>query len=501
LYALPEERQGHQGSLRDELVARARSALGAIEASRRRIDDLNVYPVPDGDTGTNLTLSVRAIVDALDRVQDGDRASLAREVSRAALMGARGNSGVILSQIIRGAAESLAESDDLARALRSASDTAYAQVGHPVEGTMLTAIRELAEEAEAGGDVDEILARGDASVARTRELLPTLREAGVVDAGALGLLELVRGFAGRSGAAPPPLAAPLESVTHELSRYRFCTSFVVEGDGLDAAALESELERLGDSILVVGGETALRVHVHTDEPERAVSLGQARGVVEALEVADMHEQIVARTHRLEQAACAVVAVADGAGNRELFESLGAIAVDGATSPSPRELLAVIESGDAREAILLPNDRNAVLAAEHAAEHASKPVRVLPTRTIQAGLSALVAFDPALSANENLPAMRAAAAAVVAGGVHARDGRFAGVVEGERIAEGASFDEVVRPVLDRLLGEPHGLLTVLTGAGAPVLDGLLAEVAAAHPGLEVELHEGGQSGYCVLLGAE
>jgi dihydroxyacetone kinase-like predicted kinase len=243
------------------------------------------------------------------------------------------------------------------------------------------------------------------------------------------------------------------------------------------------------------------VHVHTDEPERAVSLGRARGIVEALEVADMHEQIVARTHRLEQAACAVVAVADGAGNRELFESLGAIAVDGATSPSPRELLAVIESGDAREAILLPNDRNAVLAAEHAAEHASKPVRVLPTRTIQAGLSALVAFDPALSANENLPAMRAAAAAVVAGGVHARDGRFAGVVEGERIAEGASFDEVVRPVLDRLLGEPHGLLTVLTGAGAPVLDGLLAEVAAAHPGLEVELHEGGQSGYCVLLGAE
>jgi uncharacterized protein len=500
LYALPEERQGHQGSLRDELVARARSALGAIEASRRRIDDLNVYPVPDGDTGTNLTLSVRAIVDALERVDDGDRATLAREVSRAALMGARGNSGVILSQIIRGAAESLAESDDLARALRRASDTAYAQVGHPVEGTMLTAIRELAEEAEAGGDVDAILARGDASVARTRDLLPTLREAGVVDAGALGLVELVRGFAGRSG-APPPEAAPLESVAHELSRYRFCTSFVVEGEGMNAAALEGELEELGDSVLVVGSETALRVHVHTDEPERAVSLARARGVVEALEVADMHEQIVARTHRLEQAACAVVAVADGGGNRQLFESLGAIAVDGATSPSPRELLAVIEADDAREAILIPNDRNTMLAAEHAADHASKPVRVLPTRTIQAGLSALVAFDPALSADENLPAMRAAADAVVAGGVHARDGRFAGVVEGERVAEGPTFDAVVRPVLDRLLAEPHGLLTVLTGAEAPPLDELVAELAATHPGLEVEVHEGGQAGYCVLLGAE
>ena len=502
MYALPEERQGRQGGLRDELVGRARSALGAIEASRQHIDDLNVYPVPDGDTGTNLTLSVRAIVDALEGVEDGDRASLAREVSRAALMGARGNSGVILSQIIRGAAESLAESDDLARALRRASDTAYAQVGHPVEGTMLTAIRELAEEAEEGSDIDAILARGDAAVARTRELLPTLREAGVVDAGALGLVELVRGFAGRGHVtAPPPAAPPLASVGHELSRYRFCTSFVVEGDGLDAGALERDLEELGDSVLVVGSESALRVHVHTDEPERAVSLAGARGVVEALEVADMHEQIVARTHRLEQAACAVVAVADGAGNQQLFESLGAIAVDGATSPSPRELLEVIAADSAREAILLPNDRNALLAAEHAADHASKPVRVLPTRTIQAGLSAVVAFDPNLSADENLPAMRAAADAVVAGGVHARDGRFAGVVDGERVAAGTSFDEVVQPVLERLLARPHGLLTVLTGAGAPQLDGLLAELAAAHPGLEVELHEGGQSGYCVLLGAE
>src|SRR3989440_6465402 len=146
----------------------------ALEASRRRIDDLNVYPVPDGDTGTNLTLSVRAIVEALEGTDADDRESLAREVSRAALMGARGNSGVILSQIIRGAAESFAESDDLARALRRASDTAYAQVAKPEEGTMLTAIRELAAEAEAGGDLDAILARGDACVARTRELLPVL---------------------------------------------------------------------------------------------------------------------------------------------------------------------------------------------------------------------------------------------------------------------------------------------------------------------------------------
>jgi DAK2 domain fusion protein YloV len=499
---LPQERQGHQGSLRDELLARARGALGAIEAARQRIDDLNVYPVPDGDTGTNLTLSVRAIVEALEGSSADDRESLAREAARAALLGARGNSGVILSQIIRGAAESFAESDDLARALRRASDTAYAQVGKPVEGTMLTAIRELAEEAEAGGDVDAILARGDDCVLRTRELLPTLREAGVVDSGAAGLLELVRGFAGRAGeAAPAPLKVPLEAVGHELSRFRFCTSFVVEGDELDAGAFQGELERLGDSILVVGSPTALRIHVHTDEPERAISLGRARGAVELVEVADMHEQIVARTHRLEQAVCAVIAVADGDGNRRLFESLGALVVEGEPSPSPRELLAVIEADDAREAILLPNDRNVVLAAEHAADHASKPTRVLPTRTIQAGLSALVAFDAGLGAADNLEAMRAAADAVVAGAVHVRDGRWTGVVDGERVAEGASFDEVVRPVLERLLAEPRELLTLLTGAEPPALDGLVAELASTHPGLEVEVHEGGQTGCALYLGAE
>jgi DAK2 domain fusion protein YloV len=502
LHALPEERQGHQGSLRDELLARARGALGAIEAARQRIDDLNVYPVPDGDTGTNLTLSVRAIVEALEASPADDREPLANEVARAALLGARGNSGVILSQIIRGAAESFAESDDLARALRRASDTAYGQVGKPVEGTMLTAIRELAEEAEAGADVDAIIARGDDCVVRTREMLPTLREAGVVDAGAAGLVELVRGFAGRGvEAGGPPQTVPLEAVGHELSRFRFCTSFVVEGEELDAGALQGELEQLGDSILVVGSPTALRIHVHTDEPERAVSFGRARGAVELVEIADMHEQIVARTNRLEQAACGVVAVADGAGNRRLFESLGARVVDGEPSPSPRELLAVIEDDDAREAIVLPNDRNALLAAEHAADHASKPTRVLPTRTIQAGLSALVAFDPGLGAAENLQAMQAAADAVVAGAVHVRDGRWTGVVDGERVAEGSSFDEVVQPVLERLLAEPRGLLTLLTGAEPPPLDGLVAELASTRPGLEVEVHEGGQTGYALFLGAE
>src|SRR5215831_7098202 len=214
-----------------ELVDGARSS---IEANRHRIDDLNVYPVPDGDTGTNLTLTVRAIDEALHKDGPDDRAALAKELARAALMGARGNSGVILSQIVRGATDSLARSDDLARAFRSASDAAYRAVKKPVEGTMLTAIRELAEAAERGLSLPEIVAAGDDVVARTRDMLPVLRDAGVVDAGAAGLVEIVRGLAAVVAGEPLPVAPEhderlgLEAIHQELSRYRYCTVFVIE---------------------------------------------------------------------------------------------------------------------------------------------------------------------------------------------------------------------------------------------------------------------------------
>ncbi|HZO96832.1 MAG TPA: DAK2 domain-containing protein [Gaiellaceae bacterium] len=499
---MPQERQGHESGLRQAVLDRARAALGALEAARPRLDDLNVYPVPDGDTGTNLALSWRAVVDALEGSRAETREELAREVSRAALMGARGNSGVILSQVVRGAAASLAGSDDLARALRAASDAAYAGVRAPVEGTMLTAIRELAEEAEAGGDLDAIVARGEACVERTRELLHVLREAGVVDAGAAGLVELVRGLAGR-GPAPEraALAVTVRSLHRELSRYRYCTSFVVEGAALDAGALERALEPVGDSLLVVGDESALRVHVHTDDPERAVSIGRAGGAVEALDVVDMHEQIAARERRLARPACAAVAVAAGPGNRRLLESLGAVVVDGATSPSPGELLAAVEAGDALEAVLLPNGPEAVLAAEHAADHASKPVLVLATTSLPAGLSALVAFDPALPAAANLEAMAAAAAGVAAGAVEEHEGAWRAAADGATVAEAASFEEAARLLVEHLLAAPRSVLTLLAGERSPPLGGLLAELAAARPELEVEVHEGGQARPALLAAAE
>jgi len=369
----------------------ARGALDSLELSRERIDDLNVYPVPDGDTGTNLTLTVRGLVEALDASNAVDRQALAREATRAALMSARGNSGVILSQIVRGAADVLgaAEAVDgtaVARAFRGASDAAYGAVRKPVEGTMLTVIRSLAESAECSTSFEprELLAalleRGEEAVARTREQLDVLREAGVVDAGGAGLLELVRGLA--AAAAGETVAAPLaaepltvEAVHQELSRYRYCTTFVVEGDALDAQALEAEFERLGDSLLVVGDRTALKIHVHTDDPGAALSLGTRAGAIEGVEIADMHRQTEQREERLLAALpgggsrTGVVAVVAGDGNRRLFEELGAAhVVEGGQTmnPSTADLLAAVEAAGAEEVVLLPNNSNVVLAAEQAA---------------------------------------------------------------------------------------------------------------------------------------
>jgi hypothetical protein len=513
--------------VRDRVRRLVEGARAAIEANRRRIDDLNVYPVPDGDTGTNLTLTVRAVSEALAGEGADDRAGLAKEVARAALMGARGNSGVILSQIVRGATDALAESDDLARAFRSASDAAYRAVKKPVEGTMLTAIRELAAAAERGLSLDEIVAAGDDVVARTREMLPVLREAGVVDAGASGLVEIVRGIAaaasGHTLPAPPALEEPLglEAIHQELSRYRYCTVFVVEGERLDLGSLEAELEQLGDSLLVVGDANALKVHVHTDDPGRALSLGVARGIVGGVEVANMHEQTLEREERLshplrgDRAASSVVAVAAGAGNRALFESAGAIVVDGGETmnPSTADLVSAIEEAPADDVVVLPNNKNVIMAAEQAADHSSKRVRVVPTTSLQAGLAALVAFDPALDAEQNASAVADALSELATGavtvasrdvrlnGVDVREGQWLGLANGEPVAGGETFDEVVQAVLAKLLDEPRGLLTLLTGAGAPVLDRLLAELAEAHPELELEVHEGGQPHYPLLLAAE
>jgi uncharacterized protein len=520
----------------DVALALSRAALDSLERNRHRIDDLNVYPVPDGDTGTNLTLTVRSVVEALDQDanRDADRASLARFIARAALLGGRGNSGVILSVMIRGAADVLGAAQQvdraaIAAALRAASDLAYSKVSDPVEGTMLTATRVLAETAEAADEDDlpalmrRLVERGDAAVLHTQEQLDVLRDAGVVDAGAAGLLEVVRGIASDVTGEPLPEApeeerAGIESAHQELSRFRYCTGFVVEGQGLDADGLERELATFGDSLLVVGDETAIKVHVHTDEPGRALQLATAIGVVEAVEVANMHRQTAEREVRLLEvgtdgaAGTAVVAVSVGDGNRLLFEKSGATVVDGGETmnPSTEALLQAIESASAAEVVVLPNNANVFMAADEAASLATKPVRVVRSESIQEGLTAIVAHEPARAAEDDAAEMAEALEGVAAGAVTvasravpglAEPGDFLGLVEREPLAGGKELTPVAERVVETLLAEPRDMLTVLTGADEPELDGLLETIERRWPELEVEVHSGGQPHYSLLLSAE
>ena len=525
------------------------AALASLEANRARIDDLNVYPVPDGDTGTNLTMTVRAVADAVDHTSAASRHSLARDVARGALMGARGNSGVIFSQIVRGAADVLGETDEpmidagaTARALRGASDAAYRAVRRPVEGTMLSVIRELAEEAEArapgappvGELLLDLVRRGEDALARTPDALQVLKDAGVVDAGGAGLVELVRGVASAVTGEPiPEVPALLEehlshdAIHQELSQYRYCTVFLIEGADLDRDALEEELEQLGDSLLVVGDPSAIKVHVHTDDPGAALSIGTKAGTIDRIEIANMHEQTQEREERLlslvpdaPPAQSGVVAVVAGDGNRKLFESLAAqvgpisIVEGGQTmNPSTADLLRAVQSLDAEEAIILPNNSNIVLAAEHAAANADRTVEVIPATSIPAGLAAMVAFDGSRTAAENAAEMREAAAAVATGevtiasrdvklnGISITKGEWLGLADGEPVAGGSDFDDVSYAVVERLMSEPRELLTLLVGRDGADLDGLLDRIAAGHPTLEVDVQDGGQPHYHLLLSAE
>ena len=516
----------------------ARATLAHLEANRRRLDDLNVYPVPDGDTGTNLTLTVRAIVEAV-KASTADRGeTLAAEITRAALLGSRGNSGVILSQIVRGFAGEAGSHDPidaavLAQAFRAASDAAYAALRDPVEGTILTVVREMAEEAESvdlaaltpGELLDLVVARGEASVARTPELLDKLRDAGVVDAGGAGLVEIVRGLA--AGVAGRPIAqleegvetAGVDAIHQELSRYRYCTSFVVVGAGLDAEGLERDLRQLGDSLLVVGDASALKVHVHTDDHEAAIALGARLGDVIEREVADMHEQTREREERLAavlgagQLVTAVVAVVPGHGNRDLFESFtGTAVVDGGQSmnPSTAELIAAIEAAPAASVVVLPNNANVILSAEQAATHSAKTVEVVPTQSVPAGIAALTTYLPGLSAADNRTLMTEAIAEVVTAevtrasrdgeldGIVVSAGQWLGLVDDRAAVAGDDFGSVAEETIELVIAGGREPVLLLLGEDDPGVAEVVARIREQHPGIDLEEHAGGQPHYPLLV---
>jgi DAK2 domain fusion protein YloV len=529
------------------------SAYANLEARRQEVNDLNVFPVADGDTGDNMAMTMRAVMEELDHldgleVDEIGRTKLVQALARAALMGARGNSGVILSQIVRGAAEELASRPGelidpvlVASAFASAADAAYDSVREPAEGTMLTVFREMAHsiarqlsrldaekqrlnrgvpDEEQDAILAEVLERaiadGQRAVERTPEQLDVLRDSGVVDAGGYGLVLILAGVVAGlrgDGADAPEVShhqAPrLSRPHHEDSRFRYCTNFIVSGTGLSSRDFLPRLEGLGDSVLVVGDEVTLKVHVHTDEPEAAVALFEDAGKVTNLDVADMREQIAERRARLEGGRTGALAVAAGEGLERLFGELGAHVVHGGETlnPSTYELLAGIHEVPAEEVLVFPSSSNVVMSAERACELSEKPARVVAATSQQASLLALVELDVTASIAENAERLGAALETVATGGVApaARDdgqGRFrkgdAVGFAGEEIVAWGGAGSTLAATIERLAQDAE-IVTVIAGDDAPIQ---LEEIDTHVPdGVEVETHEGGQPSWWWLLAAQ
>ena len=528
------------------------AGLVALEGRRQEVNDLNVFPVADGDTGDNMVLTMRAVLEELDRLlaaseqrtlDELGRDEIVGSVARAALLGARGNSGVILSQLIRGAAEELISRPGelidpvlIGAALARAADQAYGSVRDPAEGTILTVVREMAtrvaselahmpearlgpnatdaeQDALAADVMEHAIEAGQQSVNRGPDLLPVLRESGVVDAGGYGLVVVLAGMVGSlRGSETVQLEhhapAKVSHPQHASTSYRYCTNFAVTGDVLDQRAYLAELEQLGDSVLVVGDRSTLKVHVHTDSPDAAMAVF-APHEVSRIDIADMREQVAEREARLAgpaavfgaglaaAAVCGAVAVVTGEGFRELFNGLGVAGLDGGATlnPSTNDLLAAIHAVPAEHVVLLPNSANVFMAAERAAELSDKHVAVVQSRSLQGGLAAAVALDQFRSCTDNAAAMTAILDELRTGAVAraARDdaqGRFRtgdaiGFVDDELVVWGDP-EQALREVIGQLADDAE-LVSCLRGSDAPLDDDAVR--ALVDGAVELELSAG------------
>ncbi|WP_198930018.1 DAK2 domain-containing protein [Exiguobacterium sp. AT1b] len=544
-------------------------ANGAANLSQNAdyVDSLNVFPVPDGDTGTNMNLTMTSGAKEVAAMNSSDIAEVSSKFARGLLMGARGNSGVILSQLFRGfgkAVEDKAEltTVDFAEALKRGVDTAYKAVMKPVEGTILTVAREAADEAllssESTSDFTEfmkrVIAEAKASLDRTPDLLPVLKEVGVVDSGGQGLLVIYEGFLasleGKELEKPhaPVMDALIEAEHHahaaqgfmstEDIEFGYCTEIMVrfQDEKLKDApfnedAFRNELSELGDSLLVVADEELLKVHVHVETPGEVITKGQRFGELVAVKIENMRQQhstILEEEHGANQhgvqqaekpkAPFAIVTVAMGEGVSELFRSLGAAHVieGGQTmNPSTEDIVKAIESAHAEHVFIFPNNSNIIMAAEQAASVAPCGVSVIPTKTVPQGLAAAIAFNPEADVEMNEQVMKAAAATVKSGqvtyavrdtsidGVEIKKDEHMAIAEKKIVSSSTSSLEAAKKLVDALVEADDEIITILTGEGSSESDveALTSYIESVNDEIEIEVHDGKQPLYSYIFSVE
>ncbi|TFH60532.1 DAK2 domain-containing protein [Peribacillus frigoritolerans] len=535
-----------------------------LAANAQMVDALNVFPVPDGDTGTNMNLSMTSGAKEVQNNVQEHIGKVGASLSRGLLMGARGNSGVILSQLFRGFAKAIEHkseinSEEFAQAFEAGVQTAYKAVMKPVEGTILTVAKDAAKQAVSSAAkhidliqvMEEIVTEANASLKRTPDLLPVLKEVGVVDSGGQGLVFVYEGFlAELKGEALPvrsangPSMDDMISAEHHMNVqghmntedivFGYCTEFMVRleseklaNQSFDEEKFRNDLSEYGDSLLVISDDEVVKVHIHSEQPGTCLNYGQQYGSLIKMKIDNMREQhtaIVGETNTPLQTKpptkgkYAVVSVAMGAGISELFKSIGAKSVieGGQTmNPSTEDIVKAVEGAYADHVIILPNNKNIIMAANQAADVLGDHVTVIPTKTVPQGMAALLAFNPSLDAEENKKAMIEALSHVKTGqityavrdtnidGLAIETGDFMGIAEGTIKVKDKDMTKAAKDLLSDMIDEDSEILTILYGedATAEDVESLVAFCNENFEDVEVEVHNGKQPLYSYIFSIE
>ncbi len=542
------------GSMLKEMFS---SGAALLIQNRESVDALNVFPVPDGDTGSNMSQTISAAIKEMNMKRYTSVADVTDAVARGALKGARGNSGVILSQILRGIAHTLAGHDDIdcalwVQALRGAAKTAYKAVMKPKEGTILTVIRVIAEQTEASASKFDnmvdlwryTLSAGDEILKKTPDMLPVLKQAGVVDSGGKGLMVILRGMyaalTGESVEVSDETQAQEQGMPGEFVddhgdlsvdeiRFGYCTEFIVSHPRADmkeseVVRLRKRLERIGDCVLVISDLSVVKVHVHTNDPGKAMQYALELGELDAIKVDNMFEEAREREIKRAQAAEAqmkeygIVAVALGSGLADIFRELMVDQiVDGGQTmnPSIQDLAQAVEATNAKNVFILPNNTNIILAAQQAAELTKKNVIVLPTKSVPMGISAMLSFSQEASIEENTAAMTEAAENVHTASItyavrdtvydemEIHQGDIMGLIDNKLNELGHDIAEVSLAVTAKMVTDETALITVYYGSDVTREDAeaLSEALEERYPDCDIELQLGGQPLYYYLIAVE
>jgi DAK2 domain fusion protein YloV len=527
------------------------TATSWLEKSSSDVDALNVFPVPDGDTGTNMLLTMRSGVDEAYLHNKSSVSDTAKAVAQGALMGARGNSGVILSQIWRGMAEGVVDKktingEDIAIALQKAADVAYKGMTNPVEGTILTVVREAAQAGRKCVDdgktdpisvMEAIVEGAGESVANTPTLLPVLKEAGVVDAGGQGLytilegaLRYLRGEAEQmqfrkpqmiASSIPLPVRMPQLSQADEVP-FGYCTEFMLKGEGFNTDKIRDRLKKEGESLIVVGDENTTRIHVHTLDPGKVIRYATTLGTIHQVSIRNMDEQyqdfLEVQKSRAVEVDTATIAVVSGDGLAEVFASLGTTAIvpGGQTmNPSTKDILQAVNAIASDKVIILPNNKNIILTAEQVKTLTNKSIEVIPTQTIPQGVAALLAFDYEADFSTNADLMKEATSMVKTieitravraaqlDGLSIKKKQAIGLLDGELLAAGKNTIDILDKMLAKMDMNQNEIVTVYYGADASSDEAsqVSESIREQYPQLQVEVVKGGQPYYDYIVSIE